>query len=283
MSAACAPRARSASVTAEVSPPVVRGIDHFFATSPDPQPLYHFFRDTLGLPEVYPFRDYGDFASGVVSMGNVLFEVAAWAVPAGQTLPVELKGLAFEPNGNVGWTIERLRGYGLHYQKPDSIMFNDSTGTRRLGYVNIGLDGPEGLPPAMGSIFINDNLGSPGAVTRRKTGSEELARRQGGPLGVVSVRELVIGVEDTTAALGKWRKLFGSSRLESNGVIEWEIGPRMRFVGAPKGGILEMIVVVRSVTEARKFLTSRSMASVEAGNLYIQPSAVRGLRIRLVE
>ena len=34
--------------------PVVNGIDHFFATSPNPEPLYRFFRDTLALPEVFP-------------------------------------------------------------------------------------------------------------------------------------------------------------------------------------------------------------------------------------
>ena len=216
-------------------------------------------------------------------MGNVLFEVVTWKVPPGETLPVELKGLAFEPNGGVPETLRLFKEYGLPDQKPDSVTMTDSTGVKRLAYVNIGLDGPGGLPPAMGSIFINDNLGSAGAVMRRKAGAEELLRRKGGPLGLVSVRELTIGVQDTAAALAQWRKTFGNSRLESNGVIRWEIGPAMRFVTAPADAILEMVLAVRSIDDARRFLESKGMAKLEAGQLYFAPAAVRGLRIRLVE
>ncbi|MGK2960620.1 MAG: VOC family protein [Gemmatimonadaceae bacterium] len=280
---ACVSRTQSAIPLDTDRPAVVRGIDHFFATSAKPEPLYHFFRDTLQLPEVYPFRDYGDFASGVVSMGNVLFEVVTWAVPSGEKLPTELKGIAFEPSANVETTIDRLRAYGFHYQKPDSVTMTDSTGARRVVYVNTPLDGPGGLPPAMGSIFINDNLGSPAAVRRRKAGADELSSRNGGPLGVLSVREIVIGVEDKDVALAKWRGLLGQRPPTSGDVITWEIGPATRFVKAQPGAIIEMVVVVRSLELAREFLQSRGMASVEAGRLYTRPSAVEGLRIRLVE
>jgi hypothetical protein len=264
-------------------PPILRGLDHFFVTSPNPEPLYHFFRDTLGLPEVYPFRDYGDFASGVVSMGNVLFEVVTWKAPPGETLPVELKGLAFEPTGNVSETLRLFKEYGLPDQKPDSVMMTDSAGVKRVVYVNIGLDGPGGLPPAMGAIFINDNLGSARAVMRRKTGSEELLRRNGGRLGLVSVRELMIGSQDTAATLAKWRKTFGKAKLERGGVITWEIGPVMRFVTAPADALLETVLAVRSIDDARRFLESKGIAKLEGGHLYVAPAAVGGLRIRLVE
>src|SRR5687768_10121380 len=96
--------------------PIVRGIDHFFATSDNPEPLYQVFRDTLGLPEVYPFRAYQGFSSGVVSMGNVLFEVVEWGVPAGETLPTELKGIAFEPSERLPATLQRLTDRGIAHE-----------------------------------------------------------------------------------------------------------------------------------------------------------------------
>lgn len=263
--------------------PIVRGIDHFFATSSTPEPLYRHFRDSLGLPEVYPFRNYGDFASGVVSMGNVLFEVVTWDVPAGDTMPIEFKGIAFEPAERLPITLTRMRGHGLEVQAPESVMFDTPEGTKSLGYVNIPLDGPRGLPPTTASIFINDNLGSPRAAARRRETAEELVKRGGGPLGVLAVQELVIGVEDVDAALAQWRRLLESPAQESQGVITFPAGPAMRFVKAPVGAILEMVVQVRSLAQAEQFLSRKGAFRREGEHALIEASSVGGLRIRLVE
>ena len=58
--------------------PLLKGVDHFFAFSSEPETLFKFFRDTLGLPQVWDFKNFGDFASGGVWMGNVEFEVVTW-------------------------------------------------------------------------------------------------------------------------------------------------------------------------------------------------------------
>ena len=42
--------------------PLLKGVDHFFATSSEPEVLFKFFRDTLGLPQVWDFKNFGDFA-----------------------------------------------------------------------------------------------------------------------------------------------------------------------------------------------------------------------------
>jgi hypothetical protein len=282
---ACAQTRPSTSLGTETASarPVVQGLDHFFATSATPEPLYHVFRDSLGLPEVYPFRDYGDFASGLVSMGNTLFEVVKWAVPAGQVLPTEFKGLAFEPSARLPETLAGLRARGIAVQKPESVMYTNPAGERALGYVNIPLDGPGGLPPAMGSIFINDNLGSAGAVARRRAGADSLSRRGGGKLGVLAVQELVIAVPDRDAALAHWRKLLGSPSQERCGVITWPSGPAMRFVTAREAAIPEMVVRVRALADAVRFLSSKGILHREGDQVLIDPTFVGGLRIRLVE
>jgi len=262
---------------------IVRGIDHFFATSPIPEPMYRIFRDTLGLPEVFPFRSYKDFASGVVSMGNVLFEVVTWDVPAGETLRTEFKGIAFEPSERLPITLTRLRDQGVAIQALDSVMYTTSEGTRALGYVNVPLDGPGGLPPASASIFINDNLGNLRAASRRREGADELARRGGGPLGVLGVQELVVGVEHRDVALAHWRRLLESPKQESRGVISFPVGPAMRFVEAPAGAIIETVVRVRSLDVAERFLASKGMLKREHGEVLIALPLADGLRIRLVQ
>src|SRR5687768_759445 len=120
--------------------PILRGVDHFFATSSNAEPLYRFFSDTLGLPEVYPFRNWGDFSSGLVSMGNTLFEVVNWSVPPGKRLATELRGIAFEPGGTIELTLRRLDAAGAVRSKVDSVMMSNAAAGNVLAYVNIGLD-----------------------------------------------------------------------------------------------------------------------------------------------
>lgn len=263
--------------------PIVRSVDHFFATSSDAESLYRVFRDTLGLPEVYAFRAHDGFASGVVSMGNVLFEVVTWSVPAGERLPTELKGIAFEPSERLPITLERLRERGVTHQQPEEVMFTNAEGVRVLGYVNVGLDGAGGLPPANAAIFINDNLGSPRAVASREAGARELEQRGGGPLGVVAVRELVVGVEDPAAASSQWGRLLAAPAGTGDGVIAFDAGPAVRFVRTSPVGILEMVVVVRSLDEASRFLASHDSLQRDGQAVLVGPAMVGGLRIRLVE
>jgi hypothetical protein len=160
------------------------------------------------------------------------------------------------------------------------VRYTDSTGARKVGYVNIGLDGPSKLLPTMGSIFINDNLGSQAAARRRREGADSLNARDGGPLGIVAVREIVIAVEDPEMALGQWRRLGGST---SGQLVAFAIGPSMRFIKSPKESIVEMVIEVRSLQRAREFLKSRGMSHMEDGKLYVKPSVIEGLRMRIVE
>jgi hypothetical protein len=54
------------------------GVDHLyvFAEKANIEGLFKVFRDDFGLPQTWAFKDYGGFASGSVSMGNVVLEFA---------------------------------------------------------------------------------------------------------------------------------------------------------------------------------------------------------------
>ena len=47
----------------EIRRPLINKIEHFYATAPDAERLFRFFRDTLGLSEVWGFQVWGDFAT----------------------------------------------------------------------------------------------------------------------------------------------------------------------------------------------------------------------------
>jgi hypothetical protein len=96
---------------------LLKGVDHFFATSSEPEVLPNFFRDTLELPQVWAFKDFGDFASGGVWMGNVEFEVVTWKPPPGEKLSTEFKGIAFEPAGYTDSLVQELDRRGIKHGK----------------------------------------------------------------------------------------------------------------------------------------------------------------------
>lgn len=261
--------------------PILRGVDHFFATSSNAEPLYRFFSDTLGLPEVYPFRNWGDFSSGLVSMGNSLFEVVNWAVPPGKTLATELRGIAFEPGGTTESTLRRLDAARAVRSKVDSVMMPNAAGGNVVAYVNIGLDDDGGLTPDSASIFINDNLGRASQAARRTAGRDSLLARTGGRLGIIAVDELVLNVANLDGSLAVWRKVVDSPSQEISGLIRFPSGPAIRLVEAPVEGISEMVLRVRSVTEAERVLSGLGINGIRRNDgLKV---SLRGIPARLVE
>jgi hypothetical protein len=119
-------------------------------------------------------------------------------------------------------------------------------------------------------------------VARRRAGAATLAERRGGLLGILSVQEIVIGVDDVDAALARWQPLLGDSADRASNPIHWAIGPALRFVPAARPAILEMVLRVRSLPEATRALEARGWAHREGASLFLAPGVVDGLRIRLV-
>ena len=90
----------NASPPSEIRQPLVSKIEHFYATAPDAERLFTFFRDTLGLSEVWGFQVWGDFASGGVSLGNVAFEFARNSQPNSAGLLWNRSVIRTEPSPN---------------------------------------------------------------------------------------------------------------------------------------------------------------------------------------
>ena len=53
-------------------------VEHFYLVSDQPQKLFIFFRDNFQLPEVWPFYQHETFASGGLSLGNVVLEFVSF-------------------------------------------------------------------------------------------------------------------------------------------------------------------------------------------------------------
>jgi hypothetical protein len=264
---------------ARTGEPFLAKIDHFFATSPKAEAQFNFFRDTLGLAESWPYKSYGEFASGGLSLGNTVLELVTWAVPKGDTLPTEWKSLAFEPVGDTEAALKELGRRGISHSTPDTNRYRNAKGQEVVGWTNTDLTG---LTPS-DVAFICDYANRSAIDESRKAGHDELARRHGGPLGVIRLKEIVIGVVDVAAASEQWRRLLAHPEQESNGLFHFGDGPSVRLVPAGKAGIREIVIGVRSLSDARRFLEERRLLAIGDGSqVQIAPRAIGGLQVTLV-
>ena len=118
----------------------------------------------------------------------------------------------------------------------------------------------------------------------RNSARKELTRRDGGPLGITSLREIILGVKSLKEASQKWGRLFGSSGPWVANLFAFDHGPKIRLVEAKAEGIRGIIVRVKSNARAKKFLMEKQMLGrSDAGEIWIAPTTVGGLRIELVE
>lgn len=260
--------------------PLVVRVDHFYLVSADSERLFQFFRDEFKLPVVWPFKSYGDFGSGGLSLGNVVFEFVTEKGEPGGAAKTELKGIAFEPDGDADAAVSELDARQIRHAAPEAYKFTQD-GQERIGWVTIEL---KAVPPANASIFICDYKERGRTAAGRSKAAGELAKSRGGALGVASLREIVVGVRSIEEASRAWRRLIDSSDQESKAVFAFGSGPKIRLEPAEAEGIQGIVIGVRSIARAREFLTQRHMlGEASEGRVEIAPAAVGGLRITLVE
>ena len=102
-------------------------------------------------------------------------------------------------------------------------------------------------------------------------------------MGIVGVAEITVGVQDLEEARGKWSALLAPSPRISDDAFVFESGPRIRLVRAESPGIQGIVLTVRSLADAEKFLKERQLLVKDVGHIAISPKAIEGLSIRLVE
>jgi hypothetical protein len=118
---------------------------------------------------------------------------------------------------------------------------------------------------------------------RRSRLRKELADADGGPLGIIAVKEVVVGTPDLESARRLWQRLLDPLPPVSSN--SWQIGdgPSVSLVTARHSAVQTLVVRVVSLERAQRFLEEeRLLGTAAAGRLTIDPSKVGGLDIVLV-
>lgn len=232
----------------------VKRIDHILMTPEDPRGLFDFMTQELKLPIAWAFREYEGFASGGVFFGNVNLE----ALVMNQnniSSPSRIAGVAFEPAGPTAGVIEELRRRQITHGDPRTYEFGPEQSKIKMWTTTILHDF---LPGSV--VFIceyHPGLFNPPAW--RNTLQKKLEEVKGGPLGIEYVKELALRVKDKEKAIQKWQNLLSPYLFSPDGCFAIGDGPRIRMVESDKDYIHSIIIKVKSLDNARKFLLSRGL------------------------
>jgi len=261
--------------------PLATRVEHFFLVSDQAQSLFTYFMDTFQLPEVWPFYTHGTFASGGLSLGNAVLEFVSFPKEGHQPQKTEFRGIAFEPKADADATAAELTRRNIPHS--DVRSYKSQIPDRQIlaEWSSVGLTD---FPPTTADVFFCDYQDRQSVADGRKAASNELARRTGGPLRILGAAEITVGVQDLDDARNKWIALLKPSPQISDDAFVFNTGPRIHLVRAESPGIQGIVLIVRSIAEAEKFLKERRLLAKDtAGHIAISPAAIDGLRIRLVQ
>jgi catechol 2,3-dioxygenase-like lactoylglutathione lyase family enzyme len=260
--------------------PLVTRVDHFYAESDQARSLFTFFKETFQLSESWPFRDAGTHASGGLWLGNAILEFVTFPHNGDKPVRTEFRGIAFEPTGGADETAVELTKRGISHADVENRMRQGRDGQTRVAWSLLDL---KDFPPSEASIFFVDYKFRESVAARNKSRDEEFEARNRGPLGIVGAAEITVGVRDLEDARKKWSALLAPLPQISEEAFVFNTGPRIRLVHAESPGIQGIILSVRSLDEAEKFLKERQLLVKDVGQTAISPKAIEGLSIRLVE
>ena len=264
----------------------IRQIDHIMIRTGDPRELYGFFAETLQLPIAWPLTSpRAGVMTGGVGFGNVNVEAIQFP---GQIDPrPRLLGFAFEPSALDESLIELTRR-GLTSGARRPLVATGPDGSKRTLWTNVTLrQFSDSDNPADATIHIFLGEYSPTYVNvdeRRTRLRAQLIAGGGGPLGLLDVKEVIIGAADLEMSRRLWQRLLDPTPPAAANTWQIGSGPAVRLVRASENRVQALLLRVASLERAKAFLREKQLLGMEAaGQVAIDPMKIGGLDLRLVE
>ncbi|HEX8434266.1 hypothetical protein [Archangium sp.] len=256
--------------------PVVNRIDHLMIEAEDPSFLFQLFSETLGMTVAWPLKDFGEFVSGGIFVGNVNLEFIRWkGLRFGKAPPPLGKGeavfssISFEPHGSTASALEELDRRGVRHGVPRP------TPHWTNAIIGAPLDSPF-------VTFITEyHLDFQGW---RRSLREDLEGKKGGRLGIQEARVLQIEVSPLSEAEVGWDALLRPHHRPAPYTWTFDGGPAIRLVAGRGNTIRELVLGVASLKRAREELSRLGLlGDGSARHVELLPSALQGLNFRLEE
>jgi catechol 2,3-dioxygenase-like lactoylglutathione lyase family enzyme len=274
-----------ASQTRVASSSPVRQIDHIMIRTGNPDELYSFLTATLTLPIAWPLTSPREgVMTGGVGVGNVNLEAIRF--PGQTELQPRLLGFALEPSP-LDESVRQLTLRGLALGDRREIVGSRPDGSRGALWTNVALrqfSDSDNPADATHYVFLSEYSAAYLDVAQRRARlRQQLAASGGGSLGVVGLKEVIVGVSDLESARRLWQRLLDPAR--SSGPGTWQVGdgPAIRLVSAPQNRMQALVIRVASLDRAKAFLRANNLLGAETeGHVSIASSKLAGVDIRLV-
>lgn len=256
---------------------IVSQVDHVLLATPDNgRTLVSLLTDRLALPIVWPQPGSEWKASTGISLGNVNLEIFHREPPSpGQPPRIpRISSLALQPT-NLEIALKELRLRGIAHDPPPEPKSGPAHEPLPR-WTTVGLKGfGHGLFLIQYAFDMDE---------RRLRFERVLREGNGGPLGVVRVREVVIAPDRLGDVRAQWTKLLGPA--DTSGADLWSVGegPRIRLVSAGDPRTGNIVVEVQSLKRAAKALRRLGIrANTTDRQIRMDPEALSGLRLVLQE
>jgi hypothetical protein len=255
--------------------PIVRQVDHVLLALPsNGHALVSLLTEPLGLPIVWPQPGSDWKASTGISLGNVNLEIFHREPSLdGEALRVaRISSLALQP-GELKVALSELRLRGIAHDPPPDQGLREP-GNPLPRWTTVGL---KGFGHGLFLIQYNFDMDE-----RRSRFDRVLRERDGGPLGVTRVLEVVIAPERLDTVRAQWVKLLGPAETGEPDVWVAGDGPRIRLVKPFDSRAGDIVVEVKNLRRAAEALRRLQIsAQTTKRQIRIAPNAMSGLRLVL--
>jgi len=240
-------------------------VEHFNAHTTHAADLFEMFKTKFKLPVVYEYAAFGNYNSGGLWLGNTTLEFVNYeGLDPAKAI---FKGIALEPIQHTDTIIRMLDEYGIAHDPPAPEKFRTNIVLKDLTSEDM-------------RVFVCDYTSRAFVNDPKKAARKILAEENGGPLGIIGLKKIVIETTDLEKTLHAWISIPGAQKTGSNHFRFFE-GPEIVVEKAGKNAVREIMIQVRSVDEASKFLSANNMLVIENANILIDPKKLSGLRIIL--
>ena len=118
----------------------------------------------------------------------------------------------------------------------------------------------------------------------RESAQKELDSRNGGPLGLVGVKRVLVEVPDFDRARERWSRFLAPVQEIQTAIWEFDEGPGIALVPGKQHRLKGMIWSVRSLPEAARYLEGLGLLGKrDQAGIHIKLEAFPDLSIRLVD
>lgn len=133
--------------------------------------------------------------------------------------------------------------------------------------------------------FIPDHLVflthvAPEVLERRRVQTQQLQERDGGPLGIQGVAELVVAVSDRTDATDRWQRLLAPTPVTVPGSVRLGGGADIRLEPGGRDAIVRAVFRVKDVDRTASMLAQHGLLGDRTDEqVMLRPDRVQTLQL----